>query len=160
MTNEGSDNVSIVDVTNHRVLATIPVGRAPRKIAVQPGAAAPASAPAQRSSKPGSWTFADHGSRDVRGQVALTLEVDDDYFAPTFLWGKPGQTLRLQVANESGTLHNISFPALRIDQDILPHGSVEVQMTFPPAGALHFFCKLHGALGMSGEILAGENTPD
>jgi YVTN family beta-propeller protein len=158
VTNEGSDDVSIVDVMNRRVLATIPVGRAPRKIAVHPGATAPAPAPAKRSSRPAAPTFADHGSRDVRGQAALTLEADDYYFAPTFLRGEPGQTLRLQVENESRTLHNISFPALHIDQDIPPKGSVDVQVTFPPSGTVRFLCKLHAALGMNGKILAGENT--
>jgi YVTN family beta-propeller protein len=160
VTNEGTDDMSVVDVTNRRVLATIPVGKAPRKIAIQPEAATPVLAPAQRSSNPGSLTFADHGSRDVRGQVALTLAADDYYFAPTFLRGEPGQTLRLEVENESRTLRNISFPALHIDQDIPPKGSVDVQVTFPPSGTVRFLCKLHAALGMSGKILAGEDTPD
>ena len=38
VTNEGSNDVSVVDLTSRTVIATIAVGNAPRKIAVQPGA--------------------------------------------------------------------------------------------------------------------------
>jgi YVTN family beta-propeller protein len=36
MTNEGSNTVSVVDLGTDTVVQTIPVGNAPRKIAVQP----------------------------------------------------------------------------------------------------------------------------
>jgi plastocyanin len=61
--------------------------------------------------------------------------------------------LRLEVENSSGTLHNISVPALQIDQDILPKGSVNVRTTLPPSGVFPFFCKLHEALGMNGRLI-------
>lgn len=37
MTDEGSNDVSVVDLGSQKVTATIPVGNAPRKIAVQSG---------------------------------------------------------------------------------------------------------------------------
>jgi len=37
ITNEGSNDISVVDLGSQKVTATIPVGNAPRKIAVQPG---------------------------------------------------------------------------------------------------------------------------
>jgi YVTN family beta-propeller protein len=37
VTDEGSNDVSVVDLASQKVTATIPVGNAPRKIAVQPG---------------------------------------------------------------------------------------------------------------------------
>jgi YVTN family beta-propeller protein len=36
VTNEGSNDISVVDIASRRVTATFPVGNAPRKIAVQP----------------------------------------------------------------------------------------------------------------------------
>jgi YVTN family beta-propeller protein len=176
VTNEGSNDVSIVDLTSHRVTATIPVGNAPRKIVVQPGPAAPAVTLAHASAgattnptavaqsggqviKLGALTFADHGTKDVKGQAELDLEADDYYFAPTFLRGEPGQKLTLEIENESGTLHNISLPEQHIDKDIPPKGKVKVEVTIPPSGVAHFFCKFHGALGMNGELLAGDATP-
>ena len=176
VTNEGSNDVSVVDLTSHRVTATIPVGHAPRKIVVQLGPGAPALLPAlaptgapmgpaataepeARSITLGALTFADHGTKDMTGQAELDLEADDYYFAPTFLRGAPGQTLTLEIENESGTLHNFSIPEQHIDKDIPPKGKVKVDVTIPPSGAVHFWCKFHTALGMNGELLAGDAAP-
>ena len=169
VTNEGSNDVSVVNLTSHRVTATIPIGHAPRKIVVQPGPAGPAlssalapaatAEPEARSIKLGDLTFSDHGTKDVTGQAEMDLEADDYYFAPTFLRGKPGQKLTLEVENESGTLHNFSIPEQHLDQDIPPKGTVRIDVTIPPSGVVHFFCKFHTALGMNGELLAGDAAP-
>ena len=176
VTNEGSNDVSVVDLASQRVTATIPVGHAPRKIVVQPGPAGPAwssalaptgaptgpaatAEPEARSITLGDLTFADHGTKDVTGQAELDLEADDYYFAPTFLRGAPGQTLTLEIENESGTLHNFSIPDQHVDQDIPPKGKVQVDVTIPPSGVAHFLCKFHTALGMNGELLAGDAAP-
>ncbi len=108
---------------------------------------------------PGNAPAADHGTQDVRGKAEVHLEADDYYFEPTFLRGQPGQTVKLEIENESGTLHNLSFPAQGLDKDIPPKGTVEVEVTFPPSGELRFFCKFHSALGMHGALLAGDTAP-
>src|SRR5206468_13063780 len=104
------------------------VGKAPRKVAVQPGSTGRAATPAPavspglaattggRPLKLGSMTVADHGTRDVRGLARVEVELDDYYFAPTFLRVTPGQHLTLVVENESGTLHSLTIPALQIDR--------------------------------------------
>jgi len=159
VTNEGSGDISVVDLSSRTVTATIPVGEAPRKIAVQPGALSlgsdahavrPRLAGASAEPEP-----SDHGTQDVRGLTEIDLEADDDYFAPTYLLGAPGQKLRLEIENDSASLHNVTIPALRIDRDIPPQGKVEVEVTFPRAGAVPFFCKFHGAMGMAGALLVG-----
>jgi YVTN family beta-propeller protein len=176
VTNEGSDDLSIVDLVSRTVTATIPIGHAPRKIAVQPGPGATAELSQPTPMSPdsgtvkaaqaekllvtrGNHTFSDHGTRVAQGQEELELEADDYYFAPTFLQGEPGQKLQLEIENESGTLHNISIPALGLDRDIPPKGKVEIAVTFPPSGVIHFFCKFHAALGMNGALLAGDAKP-
>ncbi len=168
VTNEASNGVSVVDLASRTVTATIPVGNAPRKIAVQPGAflsSAPAAAgptaPAagRPSMEQGTLTLSDHGTREVKGLAELDLEVDDYYFKPTFLRGEPGQRLKLEVENESGTLHNVSIPSQNIDLDIPPKGKADVVVTFPPSGIVPFFCKFHKALGMSGELQVGKARP-
>jgi YVTN family beta-propeller protein len=164
VTNEGPNDVSVVDMASRTVTATIPVGNAPRKIAVQPteGMAVRASPPAPVASAPSGKgksltrdgvTYADHGTKDVRKLSRLELEADDYYFSPTFLRGTPGQKLTLLVESEARTLHNISIPALGIDQDVPPKGKIQVTVTFPASGVLAFFCKFHGALGMNGQLL-------
>jgi YVTN family beta-propeller protein len=149
--NEGSNDVSIVDLAGGKVTATIPVGAAPRKIAVQPGAGAKAAAVGAASRV----AYSDHGTIDGRGRRKIEIEADDYYFKPTFVRGTPGQSLVLEVENESGTLHNISIPAQGIDRDIAPKGKVEVTVVFPASGVVEFHCKLHAALGMNGGLLAG-----
>jgi len=171
VTNEGSNDVTVVDLASRRVTATIPVGNAPRKIAVQPvvGAAILAQAPVRavaaapsgksKSITLGGVTYADHGAKDVRNRSKLELEADDYYFSPTFLQGTPGQRLTLVVESEASTLHNISIPALAIDKDIPPKGKVEVDVTFPASGVVVFFCKFHGRLGMTGQLLVHDVAP-
>jgi len=170
VTNEGSNDVSVVDLASRTVTATIAVGNAPRKIAVQTaaGAAATSQAPVRATAAPagkgksvalGGVTYADHGTKDVRNVSKLELEADDYYFSPTFLRGKLGQKLTLIVESEAATLHNISIPALGIDKDIPPKGKVQLDVTFPASGALAFFCKFHGPLGMNGQLLTGDTAP-
>src|SRR3989441_2653372 len=172
VTNEGSHDVSVVDLAHHTVTATVPVGNAPRKIVVQPGPSSTAAVSpagptgatvvvqsAGQAVPPGNAPAADHGTQDVRGKAAVHLEADDYYFEPTFLRGQPGQTVKLEIENESGTLHNLSLPAQGLDKDIPPKGTVEVEVTFPPSGELRFFCKFHSALGMHGALLAGDTAP-
>ena len=85
--------------------------------------------------------------------VSTTLKVGK---APH--WGEPGQPLTLAVENGSGTLHNLSIPELQIDQDIPPRARAKVQVTFPSSGTVRFFCKLHAAMDMNGELRVG-NAP-
>jgi YVTN family beta-propeller protein len=169
VTNEGSNDISVVDLASRTVTATIAVGNAPRKIAVQAAAGAAATSPAPtrataappakgKSATLGGVTYADHGTKDIRNVSKVELEADDYYFSPTFLRGKPGQKLTLIVESEAATLHNISIPALGIDKDVPPKGKVQVDVTFPASGALVFFCKFHGPLGMNGQLLTGDTA--
>jgi YVTN family beta-propeller protein len=170
VTDEGSNDVSVVDLASRTVTATIAVGNAPRKIAVQPtsGLAATTPAPARATAAPagkskslvlGGVSYADHGTKDVRTLSRLELEADDYYFSPTFLRGKPWQKLTLVVESEGSTLHNITITSLGIDKDIPPKGKVQFEVTFPASGVLAFTCKFHGPLGMNGQLLTGESAP-
>ncbi|MCC6178663.1 MAG: cupredoxin domain-containing protein [Chloroflexi bacterium] len=180
VTGESANTVTVVDVANRQALATIPVGNAPRKIAVQPGAVMAMSdsnpamgesgasmshmdmSAAPRAAQSGTTagaTVNDRGTMDVRGMTTVDVEADDNYFEPTFLRGDPGQTIALEIESEASDLHNISIPALGVDENIAPHGKVRVQVTFPQAGSTQFFCKIHEALGMRGALLTGDATP-
>lgn len=158
--NEGSDDVSVIDVASGKVTATIAAGHAPRKIAVQPGAITAGAAPraGAKTVMIGNVAYADHGSRDVSGRREVHLEADDYYFKPTFLKGKPGQAVTLEVENESGTLHNLTVPELGIDRDLAPRSKMKLAVTFPASGVIAFHCKLHQALGMAGQLQTGSGS--
>ena len=82
-----------------------------------------------RSITLGDLTFSNHGTKDVKGQGELDLEADNYYFAPTFLRGMPGQKLKLEIENESSTLHSFSIPEQKLDMDIPPKKKVVVEVT-------------------------------
>jgi plastocyanin len=121
--------------------------------------ASSAEQPKEQSITLGGLTFSNHGTKDVKGQAELDLEADNYYFGPTFLRGTPGQKLKLEIENESGTLHNFSIPDQHVDVDIPRKGKIVVEVTFPPSGVVPFFCKFHSARGMNGELLTGDVGP-
>ena len=159
VTNEGSDDVSVVDLTRRQVIAAIGVGHAPRKIAVQSGQPAHGSVPISPAGGIATEPTSDHGTKDVTNLVELEMEVDDYYFEPTFLQGRPGQKLALTIENETGTLHNFSIREQQLDKDIPPKRKITVKVTVPRSGTALFFCKFHGPLGMRGQLLASDATP-
>jgi plastocyanin len=121
--------------------------------------ASSAEQPSGRSIKLGDLTFSNHGTKDVKGKGELDLEADNYYFGPTFLRGTPGQKLKVEIENESGTLHNFSIPDQHLDVNIPPKGKVVVAIAFPSSGVVRFFCKFHSARGMNGELLTGDAKP-
>ena len=121
--------------------------------------ASSAEPPKGKSITLGDLTFSDHGTKDVRGQGELDLEADNYYFEPTFLRGTPGQKIKIQIKNDSGTLHNFSIPEQQIDVDIPRKGKVVVEITFPSSGVVRFICKFHESRGMNGELLTGDAKP-
>jgi plastocyanin len=121
--------------------------------------ASSAEQPRNRSITVGGLKISDHGTKDVKSESELDLEADDYYFAPTFLRGTAGHKLKLEIENESSTLHNFSISEQRIDMDIPPKGKVMVEVVFPSSGVVRFFCKFHSALGMNGMLLTGDAKP-
>ncbi len=85
--------------------------------------------------------------------------MNDYAFTPTFVRGDPGQRLTLVVQSRSGLLHNLSIPGQRVDTNLPPGGTTSVDVTIPQSGAVRFFCSFHAALGMNGELLAGDAAP-
>ena len=77
--------------------------------------------------------------KDVTGLAEADLEADEYYFEPAFLRGTPGQKLRLEIENESSTLHSFTVPEQKLDMDIPPKKKVAVEVIFPPSGVVRFF---------------------
>jgi YVTN family beta-propeller protein len=134
--NEASGDVSVVDLADRRVVATIPVGQAPRKIVIQPSAAGAAVPPVP----------------------VVQMDAEDYGFRPTSVAERAGTLLRLRVTSRSSTLHNFTLPAQRIDRDIAPGETVEIELEVPASGSIPF-CKFHAALGQRGELIAAGTGP-
>ncbi len=97
--------------------------------------------------------------KDATRLAELHLVADEYYFEPALLRGTPGQKLKLEIENESATLHSFTIPEQNLDMNIPPKGKVVVEVTFPPSGMVSFFCRFHSAMGMDGELLTGDAKP-
>jgi plastocyanin len=95
----------------------------------------------------------DHGSKNVSGEAEM--ELDNFYFDPTLLRGKPGSQVTLELKNESSTEHNFSIDAQGIDKDVEAGEDAKVTVRFPKSGELSFYCKYHKTMGMAGALAAG-----
>jgi len=95
----------------------------------------------------------DHGSKNVSGEAEV--ELDDFYFDPTVLRGKPGSQVTLELKNDSSTEHNFSIDSQSIDKDVKGGEDAKVTVTFPKSGQLSFYCKYHKNMGMAGALSAG-----
>lgn len=94
----------------------------------------------------------DHGTKAVAAKGKTEVELDDFYFSPTVLQGKPGQKVTLELKNEGNTEHSFTIDSQGIDQDLQPGDEAEVTVTIPKSGAVSFYCKFHKSSGMAGAL--------
>ena len=94
----------------------------------------------------------DHGAKQVSGETEV--ELDDFYFEPTVLKGKPGAKVTIELKNEGKTEHNFSIDDQMIDQDLESGEDAKVTVTIPQSGEVSFYCKYHKSQGMAGALSA------
>jgi plastocyanin len=94
----------------------------------------------------------DHGTKAVEDSGKTEVELDDYYFKPTVLEGKPGEKVTLELKNEGQEDHTFTIDSQSIDQDVQPGDEAEVTVTIPKSGAVSFYCKFHKSSGMAGAI--------
>jgi plastocyanin len=95
-----------------------------------------------------------HGTKDVSSESGkVEIELDDNYFEPTILKGKPGQMVELELKNEGNTTHTFTIAEQSINKEIQPGDETEVEVTFPQSGALKFVCTFHQSQGMVGALM-------
>jgi plastocyanin len=96
-----------------------------------------------------------HGTKSVSGEAEV--EVDDYYFEPTVLKGKPGSSVTLELRNEGSVEHNFTIDAQSIDKDLEAGEDAKVSVTIPKSGSISFYCKYHKSMGMAGALAGGAN---
>jgi plastocyanin len=98
-------------------------------------------------------TANDHGTKDVSGETSkVEVEMDDYYFEPTVLKGKPGQKITIELKNEGKVEHNFTVSSAGVDKNVQPGDEAEVDVTIPQSGTTAFFCKFHQSQGMAGGL--------
>jgi plastocyanin len=93
----------------------------------------------------------DHGTKSFAGGSG-EVELDDFYFAPTTIQGKPGQSITLELKNEGKVEHNFSISSQHIDKDLEAGESDIVKVVVPKSGTVQFFCSYHKSQGMVGTL--------
>jgi plastocyanin len=100
----------------------------------------------------------DHGTKAASSSGKTEVELDDFYFKPTVLQGKPGAQVRLELKNEGKVEHTFTIDSQGVDQDLQPGDEAEVTVTIPKSGAVSFYCKLHKSSGMAGALAVSGGT--
>jgi plastocyanin len=100
----------------------------------------------------------DHGTKAAEDNGKTEVELDDFYFEPTVLTGKPGQKVRLELKNEGSTQHSFTIDSQNVDKVIAPGEEAEVDVTIPKSGMVSFYCKFHKSSGMAGALAVTGQT--
>src|SRR4051812_26046667 len=99
------------------------------------------------------------GSGDIASvSDAYEVKTTNYAFVPAILQGKPGTAATVHLTNSSGTKHNFTLDARKVDQDIEAGKDATVSVTFPESGQLTFVCKYHKSSGMTGTLTTGGNV--
>jgi plastocyanin len=94
-----------------------------------------------------------HGTKDVSSESGkVEIELDDNYFEPTILKGKPGQMVELELKNEGKTTHTFTISEQSINKEVQPGDETETDVKFPASGVLKFVCTFHQGEGMIGAL--------
>ena len=100
-----------------------------------------------------------HGVKDVSSESGkIEIELDDNYFEPTILKGKPGQMVELELKNEGNTTHTFTIAEQSINKEIQPGDETETEVKFPESGVLKFVCTFHEGEGMIGGLLTSPGS--
>jgi plastocyanin len=94
----------------------------------------------------------DHGTKAVEDNGKTEVEMDDYYFKPTVIEGKPGEKVTLELKNEGQNEHSFTVDSQGIDKDVQPGDEAEVTVMIPKSGVVSFYCKFHKSEGMAGAL--------
>ncbi|HJR19633.1 MAG TPA: cupredoxin domain-containing protein [Actinomycetota bacterium] len=117
------------------------------------GTTSPGATPPQPSANP---SINNQGQLDATGMSAFSIELDDNYFKPTFIKAKTGQTLNIELEAEGASAHTFTITAMNIDHELAAGEKKEINLTLPAGTTdIAFFCRFHGSIGMQGAFFFG-----
>jgi uncharacterized cupredoxin-like copper-binding protein len=96
----------------------------------------------------------DKGTATVKGGE-VKLEADNFYFKKTFLKGKAGSTVSVEIENEGSVAHTFTIDAENIDKELQPGDSATINVKIPKNGKpANFYCRFHVKSGMQGAFFS------
>ena len=101
-------------------------------------------------------TVNNQGRLDATSMSGFSIELDDNYFKPTYIKAKPGQTLNIELESEGANPHTFTSTALNLDHQLAAGEKKEITFTLPSGSTdIVFFCRFHGSGGMQGAFFFG-----
>jgi len=91
-----------------------------------------------------------HGTKDLGSSTKLDVELDDLYFAPTFIKANPGSVVEISLKNDGKVKHTFTIDETKTNVELEAGQKSSVKVTLPAAGALAFYCSIHRGSGMQG----------
>jgi YVTN family beta-propeller protein len=146
VTNEKSNDVSVVDLTSNAVTTTIPVGNAPRKIVVQSGAVpvsggVPAAAPpAEQAPAPQAPPAAPAPAAVAPQGQAVAVSIAKFAFAPATITISAGQSITW--TNTDPVDHTSTSDTQVWDSGSLAQNA-NFSTTFSKPGTYAYHCTIH-----------------
>ena len=105
-----------------------------------------------------SGKVSNHGTKSAKANNIVVVQ-RNDYFIPTFIKARPGTTLTVTIKNQGTQEHTFTVPGQAVDADLTPGKKMTVLVLVPSTGALRFYCRFHGPLGMQGAIFTKAGDP-
>jgi plastocyanin len=104
----------------------------------------------------------DHGTTDLTSEGStptVDMQLDDNFFAPTYLKVAPGATVKLELHNDGSRQHTVTTDT-GVDVVVDPGHSGEAVLTAPATGQQAFYCRFHKNTGMQGAVVVttGDST--
>ncbi len=101
------------------------------------------------------------GTKDISSKgatAAVSIELEDNYFSPTYVKAAPGATVTVSLSNTGARPHTFTTDDGKVDQTVEPGKKATVMVTVPKSGALPFACNFHGSMGMKGALYSGSGA--
>ena len=91
-----------------------------------------------------------HSSKDLGTATKVSIELDDLYFAPTFIKAAPGAAVEISLKNNGTVKHTFTIDQTNTNVELEKGQKSTVTITLPASGALAFYCSIHRGSGMQG----------
>lgn len=96
----------------------------------------------------------DHGTETFTEEAFdLELELDNFYFAPTFIKAPGGSTATIELHNEGAAPHTFTIDTLDVDEELQPDETKTVEVDLGTETRYEFYCRFHGDQGMRGAFM-------
>ena len=105
-----------------------------------------------------SGAVTNHGTKDLGSATKIDVELDDLYFAPTFIKAAPGAVVEVSLKNEGKVKHTFTIDETSTNVELDAGQKSSVKVTMPASGALAFYCSFHRGSGMQGAFSVSATT--